>query len=62
MKQGHDVICLGLGSPESSENARVQLAFLLGICDVFEIVRGIASHKLSETNPTRAEILQNIGL
>ncbi len=32
------VICLGLGSPSSSHNARVQLAFLLEICDHLLIV------------------------
>ncbi|KAF8738526.1 hypothetical protein AX14_011177 [Amanita brunnescens Koide BX004] len=33
------VICLGLGSPSSSQNARVQLAFLLEICDHLLIER-----------------------
>ena len=33
------VICLGLGSPSSSQNARIQLAFLLEICDHLLIVR-----------------------
>lgn len=34
-----DVLCLGLGSPGESHNARAQLAFLLSICDKFDIVR-----------------------
>ncbi|KIK67752.1 hypothetical protein GYMLUDRAFT_155023, partial [Collybiopsis luxurians FD-317 M1] len=31
------VSCLGLGSPESSDNARAQMAFLLKACDYFNI-------------------------
>ncbi|KAF8626253.1 hypothetical protein AX15_004931 [Amanita polypyramis BW_CC] len=37
------VICLGLGSPSSSQNARVQLAFLLEICDHLSIERHMVS-------------------
>lgn len=33
-----DIVCLGLGSPASSVNARAQLAFLLALCDAFGIV------------------------
>ncbi|KAK2460614.1 hypothetical protein APHAL10511_007084 [Amanita phalloides] len=42
-----DVICLGLGSPSSSRNARVQLAFLLKICDCLLIER----HRISIYDP-----------
>ncbi|RDB24040.1 SRR1-like protein [Hypsizygus marmoreus] len=38
-----DVLCLGLGSPTSSLNARVQLAFLLEICDHLNIDRARVS-------------------
>ncbi|KAJ3776717.1 SRR1-domain-containing protein [Lentinula raphanica] len=34
---GYTVTCLGLGSPETSDNARVQLAFLLTACDALHI-------------------------
>lgn len=33
-----DALCLGLGSPSSSRDARSQLAFLLGTCDKLNIV------------------------
>ncbi|KAJ3982063.1 SRR1-domain-containing protein [Lentinula detonsa] len=33
----YNVKCLGLGSPETSDNARAQLAFLLRTCDAFDI-------------------------
>ncbi|KAI1787924.1 SRR1-domain-containing protein [Ganoderma leucocontextum] len=32
-----DVLCLGLGSPSSSRDARAQLAFLLAVCDDLRI-------------------------
>jgi len=32
------VLCLGLGSPSTSTNARVQLGFLLNICDHLKVV------------------------
>ncbi|KAG6831295.1 hypothetical protein H0H92_011502 [Tricholoma furcatifolium] len=32
-----DILCLGLGSPSSSPNARAQLAFLLATCEHFAI-------------------------
>ncbi|KAJ4479214.1 SRR1-domain-containing protein [Lentinula aciculospora] len=35
--QKYTVTCLGLGSPETSDNARAQLAFLLKTCDCFNI-------------------------
>ncbi|KAF8061556.1 hypothetical protein FPV67DRAFT_284969 [Lyophyllum atratum] len=34
-----EVLCLGLGSPTASANARVQLAFLLAICESLNIDR-----------------------
>ncbi|PIL23810.1 hypothetical protein GSI_13561 [Ganoderma sinense ZZ0214-1] len=34
-----DVLCLGLGSPSSSRDARAQLAFLLAVCDDLRIAR-----------------------
>lgn len=33
-----NVLCLGLGSPASSRDARAQLAFLLAVCDDLRIV------------------------
>ena len=33
------VLCLGLGSPSSSRDARAQLAFLLTLCEDLRIVR-----------------------
>ncbi|KAJ3812671.1 SRR1-domain-containing protein, partial [Lentinula lateritia] len=33
----YNVTCLGLGSPETSDNARAQLAFLLKVCDALNI-------------------------
>ncbi|KAF8352287.1 SRR1-domain-containing protein [Amanita rubescens] len=45
------VICLGLGSPSSSHNARVQLAFLLEICDHLLIER----HRISIYDPIFSE-------
>lgn len=33
-----DILCLGLGSPGSSRDARVQLAFLLSVCHELDIV------------------------
>lgn len=41
------VICLGLGSPSSSQNARVQLAFLLEICDHLLIVCHVYAWKIN---------------
>ncbi|KAF5387126.1 hypothetical protein D9615_001843 [Tricholomella constricta] len=38
-----EVLCLGLGSPSTSPNARVQLAFLLAICDSLNIDRAKVS-------------------
>ncbi|KAG6845173.1 hypothetical protein H0H87_012730 [Tephrocybe sp. NHM501043] len=32
-----EILCLGLGSPSASPNARVQLAFLLAICEHLNI-------------------------
>ncbi|KAG5647157.1 hypothetical protein DXG03_001112 [Asterophora parasitica] len=32
-----EVLCLGLGSPTASSNARAQLAFLLAVCDDLNI-------------------------
>lgn len=34
-----DVLCLGLGSPSASQNANIQLAFLLELCSTLNIVR-----------------------
>ncbi|KIL68569.1 hypothetical protein M378DRAFT_190966, partial [Amanita muscaria Koide BX008] len=45
------VICLGLGSPSSSQNACVQLAFLLEICDYLLIER----QKISLYDPVFTE-------
>ncbi|KAJ4496803.1 SRR1-domain-containing protein [Lentinula lateritia] len=36
-KKEYNVTCLGLGSPETSDNARAQLAFLLKVCDALNI-------------------------
>ncbi|GAW03189.1 SRR1-domain-containing protein [Lentinula edodes] len=36
-KKEYNVTCLGLGSPETSDNARAQLAFLLKVCDTLKI-------------------------
>lgn len=51
------VICLGLGSPSSSHNARVQLAFLLEICDHLLIVCGqlerVQTNHLCSTGATQ---------
>lgn len=33
------VLCLGLGSPTGSRDARIQLAFLLAACHELDIVR-----------------------
>lgn len=33
------MLCLGLGSPTGSRDARIQLAFILAICRKLEIVR-----------------------
>ena len=36
------VLCLGLGSPSASRDARAQLAFLLTLCEDLRIVRLLA--------------------
>ncbi|KZT69076.1 SRR1-domain-containing protein [Daedalea quercina L-15889] len=41
--QRPDVLCLGLGSPSASRDARAQLAFLLAICDDLQIDRAHVS-------------------
>ncbi|KAI0747921.1 hypothetical protein C8Q80DRAFT_1120536 [Daedaleopsis nitida] len=46
-----DVLCLGLGSPSSSRDARAQLAFLLAACDDLRIDRT----KVSVFDPVFAE-------
>ncbi|PFH52441.1 hypothetical protein AMATHDRAFT_74233 [Amanita thiersii Skay4041] len=38
-----DAICLGLGSPSASRNARIQLAFLLEVCDSLMMNRSTIS-------------------
>lgn len=38
-----NVLCLGLGSPSASRDARAQLAFLLAICDDLRIARANVS-------------------
>jgi SRR1 len=51
------VLCLGLGSPSSSQNANAQLAFLLEIAHSLNLVRGsligmffVASHPHCQRN------------
>ncbi|RDX48351.1 hypothetical protein OH76DRAFT_1352696 [Lentinus brumalis] len=46
-----DVLCLGLGSPSSSRDARAQLAFLLAACDDLRIDRA----KVSVFDPVLTE-------
>ncbi|KAF5392957.1 hypothetical protein D9757_001274 [Collybiopsis confluens] len=56
------VRCLGLGSPESSDNARAQLAFLLRICKNF----GIKSSSIAVYDPVFTEkdksLFQELGI
>lgn len=41
------IICLGLGSPSSSRDARAQLAFLLELCDSIFIVCSLSLYRRS---------------
>ncbi|KAF8638898.1 hypothetical protein AX17_001949 [Amanita inopinata Kibby_2008] len=55
-----DVICLGLGSPSSSLNSRVQLAFLLEICDYLMIDRPRVSVYDPVFTPEDLSLLQGL--
>ncbi|KDQ60616.1 hypothetical protein JAAARDRAFT_555598 [Jaapia argillacea MUCL 33604] len=50
-----NVVCLGLGSPSTSVNARLQLGFLLRLCEDF----GISHRKVSVYDPvfTQSDVL-----
>lgn len=42
-----DVLCLGLGSPTTSRDARIQLAYLFSMCEEFNIVGALPTQSLS---------------
>ncbi|KAJ3975228.1 SRR1-domain-containing protein [Lentinula raphanica] len=56
---GYTVTCLGLGSPETSDNARVQLAFLLTACDALHIDhKNVSIYDPVFTNEDKALFIQ----
>ncbi|CCM02897.1 uncharacterized protein FIBRA_05011 [Fibroporia radiculosa] len=56
------VLCLGLGSPSASRDARAQLAFLLAICDDLSINRAQVSIYDPVFTEQDVQLLQTLGI
>ncbi|KAL1743342.1 SRR1-domain-containing protein, partial [Schizophyllum fasciatum] len=54
--------CLGLGSPESSDAARVQLAFLLYICDTLDLKKSDVTLYDPEFSDNDYKLFEDLGL